>query len=162
MPLFSYVVTLFSALCLLARTLRDFPLGRPCWPEAPCAFCFTYTRFARQSVIYALGLLCSVLLVAPRCLVVNTVDNKLRIQKKKKGKTTVARLLLERGVDVNARRKAGSTPLHLASKDGWLEVARLLIEHGADIGAENNIGMTPLQVARRSDMAELLSDHGSK
>jgi len=78
------------------------------------------------------------------------------------GKTTVARLLLERGVDVNARRKAGSTPLHLASKDGRLEVARLLIEHGADIGAEDNIGMTPLQVARRSDMAELLSAHGSK
>jgi len=78
------------------------------------------------------------------------------------GRTNVARLLLEQGVDVNARRKAGSTPLHLASKDGWLEVARLLIEHGADIGAEDNVGMTPLQVGRTSDMAELLSDHGSK
>ena len=78
------------------------------------------------------------------------------------GTTNVARLLLEQGVDVNARRKDFSTPLHLASKDGWLEFTCLLIEHGADIGAVDNEGMTPLQVAWGSDMAELLSENGSK
>jgi len=80
----------------------------------------------------------------------------------RRGSSNVTRLLLEHGVGVNARGEDGATPLHLASKDGWLEVARLLIEHGADRGAEDNEGRTPLQVAQRSDMAELLSDYGSK
>lgn len=53
------------------------------------------------------------------------------------GNTNVARLLLEKCVDVNARRKDDSTLLHLVSEDGWLEVPRVLIEHGADIGAED-------------------------
>ena len=78
------------------------------------------------------------------------------------GKSDLARLLLEEGGDVNARREDGSTPLHLASKNECLKVARLLIDHGVDIGVEDNRGMTPLQVARGSDLAELLSDYGSK
>ncbi|KAF8459969.1 hypothetical protein DFH94DRAFT_849315, partial [Russula ochroleuca] len=44
----------------------------------------------------------------------------------------VSRLLLERGADVNARAKNGSTPLHQAFIFGALEVARVLLEHGAD------------------------------
>jgi len=78
------------------------------------------------------------------------------------GETNVARLLLKQGVDVNARSKNGFTPLHFASEDGYLEVARVLIEHGADRDAEDNEGRTPFQVAKNRDMAELLSDHGSK
>jgi len=78
------------------------------------------------------------------------------------GKDEVVRWLLEQGVDVNARSKQGSAPLHLASKRGQLEVARVLIEHGADRDAEDNQGRTPFQVAKNRDMAELLSDHGSK
>jgi len=78
------------------------------------------------------------------------------------GYTNVARLLLEQGVDVNTRNKDGSTSLHFASRRGRLEVARVLIEHGADRDAEDNEGMTPFQVAKNRDMAEFLSDHGSK
>jgi ankyrin repeat protein len=78
-----------------------------------------------------------------------------------RGCLNVVRLLLEHGVDVNARSKDGSAALHLASRQGELEVARLLIEHGADVGARNNEGRTPSQVARLSDMAKLLSGHGS-
>ena len=63
---------------------------------------------------------------------------------------------------MNARREDGFTPLHVASMYGSLEVARLLIEHGADMGAKDNEGKTPFQVALRSDMAELLSENGSK
>ena len=78
------------------------------------------------------------------------------------GYTNVARLLLEQGVDVNTRSEDGSTSLHFASKRGRLEVARVLIEQGADRDAEDNEGRTPFQVAENRDMAELLSDHGTK
>jgi hypothetical protein len=42
-----------------------------------------------------------------------------------------------------------------------LEIDRLLIEHGADTGAKDVQGKGPIQVFRSSNMAKLLSDHGS-
>jgi hypothetical protein len=41
----------------------------------------------------------------------------------------VARLLLERGADVNALSKNQTTPLRVASYNGKLEIARLLLDH---------------------------------
>ncbi len=45
----------------------------------------------------------------------------------------VARLLLERGGDVNGQNKHRQTPLHVASFNGKLEIARLLLDHGAKV-----------------------------
>ena len=65
----------------------------------------------------------------------------------------VARLLLERGADVNARTEQGNhdleggTPLHTAADYGRVEVVRVLLEHGANVGAEDNKGRTPLHDA---------------
>jgi ankyrin repeat protein len=40
-------------------------------------------------------------------------------------------LLVARGADVNARNKAGVTPLAAAEKNGFPEVAAILKQHGA-------------------------------
>ena len=52
---------------------------------------------------------------------------------------SIARLLLERGADVNgnASTKDLVTPLHSAAFNGRLEIARILLEHGANPNAEN-------------------------
>ncbi|KAH9015126.1 ankyrin repeat-containing domain protein [Lactarius deliciosus] len=64
---------------------------------------------------------------------------------------TVARLLLEHGVDVNSIDKDHATPLHLASSYGMLEMARLLLDHGANANAENVSGQTPLHLVSQSE-----------
>ena len=57
----------------------------------------------------------------------------------------VAKLLLERGMDVNIRRKDQCTPLHLASYFGNVKIVRLLLDHGADLEAvEGKTGEKPL------------------
>ena len=59
---------------------------------------------------------------------------------------SVLRLLLERGADVNARTKVGSTPLHMASSRGALEIVRLLLEYGADVEAKDDDGQTAIHL----------------
>jgi ankyrin repeat protein len=61
----------------------------------------------------------------------------------------IARLLLQRGVDVHAQDKDHDTPLHSAAFSGMLEIARVLLDRGANVNAENKQGRTPLhQVAQ--------------
>ncbi|KAI9764162.1 MAG: hypothetical protein M1840_008644 [Geoglossum simile] len=43
-----------------------------------------------------------------------------------KGHETVARLLLEKGADLNAKTLDGKTALHLAAENGHVMVVRLL------------------------------------
>src|SRR6266702_3604032 len=63
----------------------------------------------------------------------------------------IARLLLERGVDVNARKKDKTTPLHSAAFEGMLKIARVLLDHGAIADAENDEGETPLNLVSRRE-----------
>jgi ankyrin repeat protein len=60
-----------------------------------------------------------------------------------------ARLLLERGMDVNARRKDGWTTLHWAAFKGRVEVAQVLLDHGANTKLETDEGETALHVVSR-------------
>jgi hypothetical protein len=57
------------------------------------------------------------------------------------GHVGVTRLLLDRGADVHATDRTGSTPLHLASGAG---VVSVLLRAGADIEARDYAGRTPL------------------
>lgn len=57
------------------------------------------------------------------------------------GQTDVARLLIERGADLEAANNImGLTPLHVAKP----AVAELLLEHGANVNSRNAFGDTPL------------------
>ena len=80
------------------------------------------------------------------------------------GHVKVVRLLVEHGADVAALDKKGSSPLHLASKNGQAEVAQLLVEHGADATSQRKDGWTPLHLASQSghvDVARFLVEHGA-
>jgi ankyrin repeat protein len=82
----------------------------------------------------------------------------------------IARLLLQRGLDVHAKDDNNNTPLHSAALSGTLEISRVLLDHGANANAENKQGRTPLhQVARGKydsqehgvAVAQLLLERGS-
>lgn len=67
----------------------------------------------------------------------------------------VARLLLDRGADVNARQAGGFTPLHGAAANGDRAMSELLVDRGADPSARNDEGRTPSELAATRNHAGL-------
>jgi ankyrin repeat protein/Tol biopolymer transport system component len=68
---------------------------------------------------------------------------------------SIARLLIEKGADVNALNNTG-TPLYYAKSAG---IARLLVENGTDINAYNPLAW--MLVNRRKEVAEYLLEAGA-
>ena len=79
------------------------------------------------------------------------------------GRVDAARLLLERGADVDqARRKDGWTPLMVVCQTGQVEAVRLLLENGAEVDRAAEDGRTPLFVAKskgHSSIVAFLEEH---
>ena len=76
---------------------------------------------------------------------------------------STARLLLERGADVNSESKYGGRALYAAAFDGLYSTVQLLLDHGADINASGKSG-TALQAAcsgGHNSIVQLLLDHGA-
>ena len=74
------------------------------------------------------------------------------------------RLLVDRGAEVNAPDYSHSTPLHLASLQGFLEAVQILIKHGADVNPQNETNLTPLHWASLMgdvQIVQLLIDRGA-
>ncbi|KAM0510858.1 hypothetical protein ACHAPE_010484, partial [Trichoderma viride] len=60
------------------------------------------------------------------------------------GLTSVAKLCLKMGCNIEAKNRCGETSLHLAAYGGQEEIAKMLLEEGADIDAASSDGETPL------------------
>jgi peptide-methionine (S)-S-oxide reductase len=86
------------------------------------------------------------------------------------GRFDVAKLLIERGADVNARNDKGNTPLWFACQspanaEDRIAVARLLLESGARVRETCEDNSTALHFAARRGpvaMVELLIRHGAR
>jgi ankyrin repeat protein len=75
-----------------------------------------------------------------------------------KGHTEIARLLIERGANVNARTADnGISPLHLSFRI-HTEIVRLLLERGADTRARDGEGKRPLDYASARDLVKILTE----
>jgi len=75
----------------------------------------------------------------------------------------MARLLLDKGADVNARDMFGYTPLLDASL-GHEKLVTLLLSHGADVNGRNDYGETPLLCAcgrGNTELARFFVDAGA-
>ena len=67
------------------------------------------------------------------------------------GHDKLARELIARGAEVNARSPNGSTPLMLAAREGREELTKVLLESGADPKSKNDWGDNALALAMRYD-----------
>ena len=83
------------------------------------------------------------------------IDNKIPLDSREDGETPlhaaaaagyleIVELMLNCGIDVNAKTNDGSTPLMLASAYDNTDVIRLLIRNKADVNASDNTGVTSL------------------
>ncbi len=80
------------------------------------------------------------------------------------GRSSVAKFLIENGVDIQATSSSSRPPLHSAAQPGWLKVVELLLDRGADASAKNNKGDTALHFAAkfgRLKVVKRLSDRGA-
>lgn len=59
------------------------------------------------------------------------------------GKTKIAKLLIDAGVDLSIKNNDGSTPLHTAAFFGRIEIVQMLIDAHADKTLLNKYGATP-------------------
>jgi cytohesin len=78
------------------------------------------------------------------------------------GKMETIALLIAKGADVNGKTNNGWTPLHYAAVRGHKEIVELLIASDAEVNAKANDGKTPIDFAFKTELADLLRQHGGK
>lgn len=66
------------------------------------------------------------------------------------GKTEIAKLLIDTGVDLGVKNNDGSTALHTAAFFCQPEIVQMLLQKGADKNLRNNYGQTPYETVSGS------------
>lgn len=88
--------------------------------------------------------------LTPLMVVASKPQMERRAQSLNQGPSSVeiAKLLIAKGADVNARSKAGVTPLMVAATHDNAVLAGVLIQSGADVEAKTVAGKTALDIAK--------------
>jgi ankyrin repeat protein len=77
------------------------------------------------------------------------------------GHVEAIKVLVQLGLDKEAKRAAGSTALHIAAYIGQVEAIKLLVQLGADKEAKDAYGATPLHWAAYNGQVEAMDPEGS-
>ena len=96
----------------------------------------------------------------------NPNDTPLHLATRSSCSLEVMSSLLQKGVNINARNKAGWAPLHIAVVENSYNKAKMLLEAGADVNATipNQEDDTPLHLVAWTNnvkMAKLLIAYGA-
>jgi len=75
------------------------------------------------------------------------------------GNIDIANFLISQGQDVNSKHELG-TPLHNATRYGYIEIVRMLIEQGANFYEDDFYGNTPLHKTSNENMVQFFIDKG--
>lgn len=114
-----------------------------CTRDTLLYFCCSYGRKDVLTLLLKMG------------AIIGSGSDSLRAACREGHRETVL-LLLDSGVNVNAKLEDGLSFLHLACRYCHQEVVRLLLDRGADINAENDDGRTALDEASYSCSAALV------
>jgi ankyrin repeat protein len=71
------------------------------------------------------------------------------------GHTEIARLLIDKGMNINQKFENNWTLLHHATQKGKMDIISLLLEKGVDVTAKNDKGETAKDIAYENGMIEL-------
>lgn len=72
------------------------------------------------------------------------------------GSSDAIKVLLKKGVNIEATTNKELTALHLAVQEGHQKVVELLLEHNADVNATTDVGETPLTIAKEKGHTEII------
>lgn len=78
------------------------------------------------------------------------------------GNTSIIKLLIEKGANINCNSHDSKTPLHCACEGGHIGIIEMLLQNNAHVNAKTNDGRTPLDCAKNDAVKELLMQHGGK
>ena len=82
----------------------------------------------------------------------------------KHGYLDIAKLLIEKGANVNSKDQQNDSPLHLAVKYGRKNHIKILLKNGAEIDTKNNSSFTPLHEAifrKKPNVVKLLLENNA-
>lgn len=89
-------------------------------------------------------------------------ENKYLLTAAQYGNAALAKLVIDRGADVNVRGEFGKTPLHFASQRGDAETVDVLLAAGADPNSRSVLKRIPLHYAKGRQVVAKLVEAGAE